>query len=144
MRAGLIRLVAQYILLPLTLLACARPARAQQVPAPAPMGKSAHLVKWLTPATIGLPLVDARVTQLGLHSGLEEANPLMRPLVKHPLAMYSLKAVEGIGLWQLSQHTMKKQPKLTLGVMLLLNGWRAWIIGHNLRLLHGHPNGKDG
>lgn len=81
---------------------------------------------------------DAITTQRGLSSGLREANPLLRPLVKRGVAGQTAASVlsfgTGLGAVYLLHATHHyRVERITLRFLLAGEGA---VVGHNIALLH--------
>ena len=80
-----------------------------------------------------LQVLDTRSTLQALDRGGVEANPVMKGVVSHPVALFAVKAAATTGVIVASEKMWKKNRTAAVVFMLAANSAMAWVVQHNYR-----------
>ena len=81
-----------------------------------------------------LQILDTRSTLQALGRGGVEANPVMKGIVSHRVALFAVKAAATTGVIVASEKMWKKNRTAAVIFMLATNSAMAWIVEHNYRV----------
>lgn len=90
-------------------------------------------MKWLYAALIAGQLLDVQSTLRHSESS-RELNPIMRPLLHHPIVFYEIKGSAGVGFTLGLKKYNKNHHKGALAFSLALLGAESLIVAHNYRV----------
>jgi uncharacterized protein DUF5658 len=106
------------------------PPFAPPVVAPAEQHRPGALVPLY--ASFGaLQILDARSTLHALDRGAVEANPVMKGIASHPVALFAVKAAATTGVIVASEKMWKKNRTAAVIFMLAANTAMGWVVQHN-------------
>src|SRR5262249_61155190 len=115
-----------------------RIASEEAVPAPLVVARAEqHRPGALVPlyASFGaLQILDARSTLQALDRGGVEANPVMKGIASHPVALCAVKAAATTGVIVATEKMWKKNRTAAVIFMVATNSAMAWIVQHNSRV----------
>jgi len=81
-----------------------------------------------------LQILDTRSTLQALGRGGVEANPVMKGVVNHRVALFAVKAAATTGVIVASEKMWKKNRTAAVIFMLATNSAMAWVVEHNYRV----------
>jgi len=116
----------------IAMVLCAAPARAQSEEASATHGAPTHLRVLLGTQAI-LHAADMFTTAYSLHRGGIEANPILAPLSRRPVALVAFSS--GLNVLQIYAITKvhHRHPKVAVAWAAILVGTEAFVVANNLR-----------
>jgi hypothetical protein len=84
-----------------------------------------------------LQMSDAALTLKALAIGGHETNGLMGGIVKHPLALYSIKAaVVGVAVFQSEKMWRQGKRKSAIATLIIVNTMYVFIVNHNRHVIN--------
>jgi hypothetical protein len=81
-----------------------------------------------------LQILDTRSTLQALDRGGVEANPVMKGIVSHRVALFAVKAAATTGVIVATEKMWKKNRTAAVIFMLATNSAMAWVVEHNYRV----------
>ena len=81
-----------------------------------------------------LQILDARSTLQALDRGGVEANPVMKGIASHPVALFAVKAAATTGVIVATEKMWKKNRTAAVIFMVATNSAMVWIVEHNYRV----------
>jgi hypothetical protein len=81
-----------------------------------------------------LQILDTRSTLQALGRGGVEANPVMKGVVNHRVALFAVKAAATTGVIVASEKMWKKNRTAAVIFMVATNSAMAWVVQHNSRV----------
>jgi len=83
-------------------------------------------------AYAALQISDAALTTKALGIGGHESNSLMAGIVKHPIALYSIKAaVVGVAVFQSEKMWRQGKRRSAIATLIIVNAMYVFVVNHN-------------